>query len=135
MISRECSCKISSKNYQAKSIIADVSKNSMFYSLFCSWSLSLLLQLSKWIAVTNCQLWWHVNICLEFPAFFEKFCYWSIFFVWDGMFLIKQVFIFLIFSERLLVGGPGLGYLSRSFRLGMTTHDLQFALKQLDNAS
>ncbi|KAL4002778.1 ATPase associated with various cellular activities (AAA) family protein [Acanthocheilonema viteae] len=37
-------------------------------------------------------------------------------------------------SERLLVAASGTGSMSRRFRLGMTTHDVQFAFKQIDES-
>uniref|UniRef100_A0A8R1Y791 Origin recognition complex subunit 1 n=1 Tax=Onchocerca volvulus TaxID=6282 RepID=A0A8R1Y791_ONCVO len=37
-------------------------------------------------------------------------------------------------SERLLIAAPGIGNMSRRFRLGMTTHDLQFSFKQIDES-
>ncbi|EFO19124.1 origin recognition complex subunit 1 [Loa loa] len=37
-------------------------------------------------------------------------------------------------SERLLVAASGTGSMSRRFRLGMTTHDIQFAFKQIDES-
>ncbi|CAG9532002.1 unnamed protein product [Cercopithifilaria johnstoni] len=37
-------------------------------------------------------------------------------------------------SERLLVAASGTGNMSRRFRLGMTTHDVQFAFKQVNEA-
>ncbi|VDO36351.1 unnamed protein product [Onchocerca flexuosa] len=37
-------------------------------------------------------------------------------------------------SERLLIAAPGTGSMSRRFRLGMTTHDLQFSFKQIDES-
>ncbi|VDK76408.1 unnamed protein product [Litomosoides sigmodontis] len=37
-------------------------------------------------------------------------------------------------SERLLVAASGTGSMSRRFRLGMTTHDVQFAFKQVDES-
>ncbi|EJW86258.1 hypothetical protein WUBG_02832 [Wuchereria bancrofti] len=38
-------------------------------------------------------------------------------------------------SERLLVAASGTGSMSRRFRLGMTTHDIQFAFKQVRRIS
>ncbi|VDN90513.1 unnamed protein product [Brugia pahangi] len=37
-------------------------------------------------------------------------------------------------SERLLIAASGAGSMTRRFRLGMTTHDIQFAFKQVDES-